>query len=197
MLPNLILKCRIENDLDYNYFASFYIAWNDVSEFCTKSVGADVESGRHIRRLISNWNKIKNKNNSENNPNQYVSESWQLLEQIFSRVSLEKMASIDESEPVSKVEISENNGELSGKSAGRSELTKKDTPRKRTFYTPMDETQRTEILRYVQQNKSTLYRDETMGRPTNESILGWTKVYELALMLNGGKNPCILPKAIK
>ena len=48
----------------------------------------------------------------------------------------------------------------------------------------MDETQRTELLRYVRQNKSSLYRDDPMGRPNNEMIIGWNKVYELAMSLN-------------
>ena len=48
----------------------------------------------------------------------------------------------------------------------------------------MDETQRTELLRYVRQNKNSLYRDDPMGRPNNEMIIGWNKVYELAMMLN-------------
>ena len=172
-------------------FSSFsYVAWNDVYEFC-KSLGADVESGRHIRRLISNWNKIKNKHQSENSqsPNQYVSESWQLLEQIFS----EKMAAasnIDESEPVempvSKLENPKNNGEgpISAPSQKKSDLTTHKTVRKRQWFNPMDETQRTEILKYVRENKNSLYREDPMGRPNNEMIIGWNKVYELAMSLN-------------
>ena len=71
------------------------------------SIGADVESGSHIRRLIISWNKTRSEDQGINNQQlSYGNESEKILETIFgNKDQIRHLESESSSEQIQKIKV--------------------------------------------------------------------------------------------
>ena len=164
------------------------------------SIGAEVRKGGHIRQLIHGWNKNRLKQNKNE------TQSDLMLATLFQNddensISDQQTEGFEQSEEDFDYYYEDQKSYPVGTSFGgddnagsdiyynntenpeqQNEKPKK-SRKKRTFYKPVEEPQRVEILNYVLNHMKSLYPEgqKSGGRPKQSAILAWDKVYELCI----------------
>ena len=141
-------------------------------------VGADVESGSHVRRLIHSWTTWNDGRN----------ESKKILEKIFGETneggekSIDNIGGIDDYvENVNLTDAVEDYYEITDTVHHEEDQVPRKR-KKRKVFKIIDEYQRVQILNYVRGNLEALFPDErTNGRPKTANILAWDEVYQLCM----------------
>ena len=149
-------------------------------------LGADVESGSHVRRLIHSWTTWNDGRN----------ESFKILEKIFgSETNGEGEIStggVDEYVVnVNPDDVVEDDyyGMITEETADHDEDQLQKKRKKRKVFKIIDEYQRVQILNYVRGNLDVLFPvgNAPSGRPKTANILAWDQVYQFCMRYKNNK----------